>query len=476
MIMTDLADQHRDDVKEGKRFEFGENWRRFLATLNERKIALAEDSMARMLGSARLDGKTFLDVGSGSGLFSLVARRLGATVRSFDYDPQSVACTSELRSRFFPGDRDWLVERGSVLDQAYLDSLGTYDVVYSWGVLHHTGAMHSALSNVKRLVAMNGQLYIAIYNELGEVTDGWRAVKRRYNSLPRILRRIYALSIVVGEEWPQFAGYLRRFELRQYVKTWTEYDPIRGMSRWHDWIDWIGGYPYECASAEEIIDEFGKDGFRLENLVDNSSGYGCNEFVFRREAGFGATIEHRVEQSRFVARGYGYRVAGPFARTDSGYVARLPAELQAVPVEERILFCDDALMGTPTVSSAADTIVVAPAEWTQARVDRTVFRLVRGRSRGAVRPFRAVRGRMFMIEAPDLVHLAQNAPGRNRRSPVFVFEGENQLKYPGSLHDDIAQYGNGRFSHWNGYVVFASSDNSDPNSNGRDYKLIVAQR
>src|SRR5215471_7732319 len=117
-----------------RRFEFGDNWLDFARDLRAEQIAEAEQSLRRLLRCDTLAGKRFLDAGSGSGLFSLAARRLGAEVHSFDFDPQSVACTQELRRRFFPQDALWRVEAASVLDQAYLQSLGTFDVVYSWGV------------------------------------------------------------------------------------------------------------------------------------------------------------------------------------------------------------------------------------------------------------------------------------------------------------------------------------------------------
>ncbi len=145
--------RHQTEVLQGERFEFGANWARFLSVLNDERIEMAETSLKRMLEMDDLKGKTFLDIGSGSGLFSLAARRPGSRVHSFDYDPQSVACTAELKRRYFPEDANWTVEEGSVLDTDYLQGRGPFDVVYSWGVLHRTGAMWQALENVAQLVA-----------------------------------------------------------------------------------------------------------------------------------------------------------------------------------------------------------------------------------------------------------------------------------------------------------------------------------
>src|SRR5713226_6998608 len=154
--------RHSEVIPGGERFAFGENWARFLALLDDQRIRDAEESLQSKLEVENLAGKSFLDVGSGSGLFSLAARRLGARVHSFDYDPQSVACTLELRRRYFPDDEEWKIEEGSALDTNYLKSLGTFDVVYSWGVLHHTGAMWQALEHVVGAVAPGGKLFIAI--------------------------------------------------------------------------------------------------------------------------------------------------------------------------------------------------------------------------------------------------------------------------------------------------------------------------
>ncbi len=101
--------------------------------------------------------RRFLDAGSGSGLFSLAAYRMGAEVMSFDADPDSVACTNRLRNRF-EDPPTWFVREGSLLDKAFLSTLQPADVVYCWGVAHHTGDMWKAIDNLTQLVAPGGLL------------------------------------------------------------------------------------------------------------------------------------------------------------------------------------------------------------------------------------------------------------------------------------------------------------------------------
>ena len=281
-----LSDSHAREVSSGERFEFGANWARFLSVLNEERILAAERGLKRMLQQERLDGLSFVDIGSGSGLSSLAARRLGARVHSFDYDPQSVATTTELRRRYFSSDPLWTVERGSALDADYLKRLGTFDIVYSWGVLHHTGRMWEALNNVVDLVAPNGRLFIAIYNDTGTQARRWRAIKRTYNRLPGALQAPFAALVSVPEEGKAFARAALKLRPFDYVRGWTDYRSRRGMSRWHDIVDWVGGYPYEFATPDEIFEFYRQRGFALENLHVGGVGLGCNEFVFtRRGAG-----------------------------------------------------------------------------------------------------------------------------------------------------------------------------------------------
>ncbi len=273
--------QHQQEVASGNRFEFGENWSKFLAVLNDERIGWAEHSLRNMLETEDLRGKTFLDIGSGSGLFSLAARRLGARVHSFDYDPRSVACTMELRRRYFPGDPDWTIEQGSVLDPGYLNRLGRFDVVYSWGVLHHTGAMWRALENVAPLVADGGKLFLAIYNDQGPISQRWRFIKRTYNRLPGPLRFTVVAPVLVHLYWRRTLKDLLR--LRPF-ETWRAEGKGRGMSAWRDLIDWVGGYPFEVAKPEAIFDFYRKKGFTLTRLYTDGGSLGCNEFVFCKPA------------------------------------------------------------------------------------------------------------------------------------------------------------------------------------------------
>jgi len=273
---------HAIEIAQGARFEFGKNWARFLAGLDDRRVARAEESLRATLETTGLAGQSFLDIGSGSGLFSLAARRLGARVHSFDYDPDSVACARELRRRYFPGDQDWTIEEGSALDENYIKSLGNFDVVYSWGVLHHTGEMWRALENAALPVASSGKLFIAIYNDMGSKSARWRWIKKTYNNLPRIVKTPFALAVIAPEEAKSMLRSVVTLNPGEYVKSWTRYDQNRGMSRWRDIIDWVGGYPYEVAKPEEIFDFYRGRGFQLAKMKCGGVGLGCNEFVFVR--------------------------------------------------------------------------------------------------------------------------------------------------------------------------------------------------
>ena len=274
-----VSDQFSKEVAEGKRFEFGKNWKSFLLVLNDERIHEAGKSLTEMLAVSALTGKSFLDIGSGSGLFSLAAKRLGAKVYSFDYDPQSVACTSELKRRYSQEDRDWSVEEGSALDQNYLESLGKFDVVYSWGVLHHTGALWQALENALLPLASGGKIFVAIYNDQGWKSNFWRFIKRTYCS-GRIGKSMVVSFFVPALIFYGLTSDLLR--LKNPLKRYEEYKKLRGMSRVNDWFDWLGGYPFEVATPDEVFEFFKERGFVLVKLKTCGGTHSLNQFVFKK--------------------------------------------------------------------------------------------------------------------------------------------------------------------------------------------------
>ena len=201
---------------------------------------------------------------------------------SVDYDPDSVACTEGVRDQFAVDNRSWQVFRGSVLDESFLSSIGQADIVYCWGVVHHTGDMKNAIRLVSRSVAEGGHLFLAVYNDQGGASRRWLAIKRMYHRLPPWLQSIWVVFIAGWYE-TKFA-LVRLLQLRNPLPfaDWRQKKNDRGMSVWHDWVDWIGGLPFEVATPEQIIVPLREQGFVLDRLKTVAGGWGCNEYVFSR--------------------------------------------------------------------------------------------------------------------------------------------------------------------------------------------------
>ncbi|NJL53840.1 methyltransferase domain-containing protein [bacterium] len=267
-------------VQQGERFKFGENWKRFLSTVDEDRIVEAEKSLQEALKIDTLQDLTFVDVGCGSGLFSLAACRLGAAkVHSFDYDPSSAECARYLKRHYFPKSDHWTIEEGSVLDKAYLNSLDKFDIVYSWGVLHHTGSMWQALENITHLVKDRGKLYVSLYNDQGKQSIRWRKVKRFYCS------SWLGKWLVIACFFPIFAWQGLAADLAQKrnpLARYRDYKRQRGMSIFHDWIDWLGGYPFEVSRVDETVAFYQNHDFVLNDVFDCGQGSGCNRFLFTK--------------------------------------------------------------------------------------------------------------------------------------------------------------------------------------------------
>ena len=269
--MTDLT-------RREEHFEFGANWADFARTIDEARIANAESCLRDLIGGD-LAAQSFLDIGCGSGLSALAALRLGAVrVRAVDLDENSVA-TAQALLRFHAPGADSTVIRRSVFDLAPATD-GTYDMVYSWGVLHHTGAMWDAIAKAAALVTERGRLVIAIYRRT-PLCGFWRWEKRLYSHGPawlaaaiRALYKSAFLAALVATG-------------RNPVRYVRKYGRTRGMRWSNDVHDWLGGYPYESASPQEIDARMTALGFRREHAVLRDSGYGifgsgCDEYIYRR--------------------------------------------------------------------------------------------------------------------------------------------------------------------------------------------------
>jgi 2-polyprenyl-3-methyl-5-hydroxy-6-metoxy-1,4-benzoquinol methylase len=261
-------------------FSFGENWSQYAQKIDETRIEEAEKSLIRLVGREAIEGRTFLDIGCGSGLFSLAAVRLGCRkLMAVDLDPKSVETTRKTLSQHAPGG-SWDCRNISVFD---LDpaALGTFDVVYSWGVLHHTGAMYKAITKASAMVAPHGMLTLALYAKT-PFCGMWRVEKRIYSQSPKWVQKVIEAVYV---EVVRLRLALKGQSLKKRRETYFQQ---RGMDMYCDTRDWLGGYPYESISPHEAMTYMSKLGFApVRSFVTPCIGLlgtGCDEYSFTRNS------------------------------------------------------------------------------------------------------------------------------------------------------------------------------------------------
>lgn len=256
-------------------FSFGKNWENFInKSFNRERVEISKKHILEFLGVDNLKGKYFLDVGCGSGLSSFAVLEAGAKkVVSFDADPYSVKATKKLRE-IAENPSNWIVLEGSILDKKFLLSVEAADIVYSWGVLHHTGKMWEALENTTNLMKKNGFLYIALYTTTDK-SGYWFRIKQRYNKASSIRKKLMEVSYVIRHTIIPYI--IRRKNPLTFIRS---YGQKRGMSYFTDVKDWLGGYPYEDAKIEEVL-QFCHKKLSLE-LVNIKTGEANTEYLFQK--------------------------------------------------------------------------------------------------------------------------------------------------------------------------------------------------
>lgn len=271
-------------------FSFGRNWVRYVRFIvNEDIIGYAVNSLKEFMGDDfSFDGKTFIDIGCGSGLFSLSAGILGCRkVISIDVDSESLRATHLLKAKFahmVREDIEWEVLAGSILDNTISDQFGGQgDIVYSWGVLHHTGDVKSAMKNAGNLVKENGILCLALYNRT-EASDWWLRIKQFYN------RHFFLLK---GVMVAMYFLFLMEEHVRKGRSPFKLVDK-RGMHELTDIVDWLGGLPYEPLTLDEVVAFYQERGFAL--VRSNATRYSSpvypkallkKYFVYFKQVGLG---------------------------------------------------------------------------------------------------------------------------------------------------------------------------------------------
>ena len=288
-----------DNKKSARHFSFGRNWSGYVKNfLEKEQLDVAKVSLLKYFPEEGYKGKSLIDIGCGSGIFSLNALRSGCKkVVSFDVDEYSVNATNMVKKKFsdlIPKNSEWEIFEGSILEENVINKLkNTGDIVYSWGVLHHTGSMWEAIKNAARIVKPQGYFIIAIYNKASS-SDFWLKFKKFYNKLPDILKKLVNYVVFLYVLLRRTASFAKRKIQRRETKPLLSRE--RGMSIYYDVIDWLGGYPYEYATVDEINDFVKNLGFKLignptkldspkKNFFNQFTfnNTGCNEFIFRKE-------------------------------------------------------------------------------------------------------------------------------------------------------------------------------------------------
>lgn len=130
------------------------------------------------------------------------------------------------------------------------------------------------------MVKPGGALFLAIFNDQGGTSRRWRMIKQLYNESPRLLRPLISIPIITFYEGRY--AIMDLLKGRNPLTPWIQVEDSRGMHKWYNWMDWIGGYPFEVARPDDVFEFYRLRGFRLVTLKTRG-GRGCNEYVFEKD-------------------------------------------------------------------------------------------------------------------------------------------------------------------------------------------------
>jgi SAM-dependent methyltransferase len=267
-------------LKNKKHFAFGKNWELYSRQINSSHIESSKKDLIGLIQLESLQGMSVLDIGSGSGVHSLSMMLLGCKdLVALDYDPDSVSTTNRVLSgKSFKGD--FQVIQADILKHIPGIDGRTFDLVYSWGVLHHTGDMMKGIDRSISYVKPGALIALALYRKTLLCTF-WRIEKFLYSKSPKILQSLFqkTYEFVFGLGIKIKTGQsLRAYKLSYFQK--------RGMDFSRDVHDWLGGYPYESIDPRYLIQYMEQRGFTLLNSHISKKqigilGSGCDEFLFK---------------------------------------------------------------------------------------------------------------------------------------------------------------------------------------------------
>lgn len=261
-------------------FQFGKNWNNFSNSISKNNINNSLKSIQNLISKKDIENKSILDIGCGSGLSLLSFLKLGAkSVCGVDIDPMSVKTAKSVIEKYY-NNKNWSVEEKSIFD-INLKTYPKFDLVYSWGVLHHTGDMWRSIDIASSLLKKNGVIFLALYQKT-KLCKFWELEKRFYVNSPKIIQKIirtlfktlYISGLIVSKKNPKVF--------------FQNYKEKRGMEWHYDIHDWLGGYPYESIKRRDLEIFLNKKGFVIENYFYKKNklfgllGSHCDEFIARK--------------------------------------------------------------------------------------------------------------------------------------------------------------------------------------------------